>query len=134
MRYISLYPLTKLLNCRPEFRNTIAAHLLTIVLVLMPGLSLDSFELVNCWAVQTLLEEWIASRATEGAEGEKLVEVNCKQFPKTFTSNLKGHNGTCWKRHMELMPDFAFIIFLPNIYCTISQLIATFCLFIPYFW
>jgi hypothetical protein len=83
---------------------------------------------------QTLLEEWIASRATEGAEGEKLVEVNCKQFPKTFTSNLKGHNGTCWKRHMELMPDFAFIIFLPNIYCTISQLIATFCLFIPYFW
>jgi hypothetical protein len=96
----------------------------------MPGLSLDSFELVNCWAVQTLLEEWIASRATEGAGGEKLVEVNYKQFPKTFTSNLKGHNGTCWKRHMELMPDFAFIIFLPNIYCTISQLIATFCLFI----
>ncbi len=83
MRYVSLYPLTKLLNCRPEFRNTIAAHFLTIVLVLMPGLSLDSFELVNCWAVQTLLEEWIASRATEGAEGEKLVEVNYKQFPKT---------------------------------------------------
>jgi hypothetical protein len=74
VRYVSLYPLTKLLNCRPEFRNTIAAHLLTILLVLMPGLSLDSFELVNCWAVQTLLEEWIASRATEGAEGEKLLE------------------------------------------------------------
>jgi hypothetical protein len=133
VRYVSLYPLTKLLNCRPEFRNTIAAHLLTILLVLMPGLSLDSFELVNCWAVQTLLEEWIASRATEGAEGEKLLEVNYKQFPKTFTSNLKGHNGACWKRHMELMPDFAFIIFLSNVYRTISQLIATFCLFIPYF-
>jgi hypothetical protein len=54
-----------------------------------------------------------------------MVEISYKQFQKAFTSNLRGHSAA-WKSHMELLPYFSFIIFMPNIWCTISQLIATF--------
>jgi hypothetical protein len=52
--------------------------------------------------------------------GDKLQTI-----PKSFHIKFE-RPQCCWKSHMELLPYFSFIIFMPNIWCTISQLIATF--------
>ncbi len=84
------------------------------------SLTWNFFDSVNWWGVQTLLEEWIASRAGEGGSSPSS-EVSCKKSPKvTQHEPLVRY----WKIQNRPIAWFDFIIWMPSMRLDISQFIV----------